>query len=47
MHLSVANVTDINKETGRRIGKRIDEHLTTDKKYNVYKHMSKAGHFIS
>ena len=34
-------------ETGRRIGKRIDEHLTTDKKSHVYKHVAQTGHVIN
>ena len=34
-------------ETGRRICKRIDEHLTTDKKSHVYKHVAQTGHVIN
>ena len=34
-------------ETGRRIGKRIDEHLTTDKKSHVYEQVAQTGHVIN
>ena len=34
-------------ETGRRIGRRIDEHLTTDKKSHVCKHVAQTGHVIN
>ena len=34
-------------ETGRRIGKRIDEHLTTDNKSHVYKHVAQTRHVIN
>ena len=33
-------------ETGRRFEKRIHEHLATDKKSHVYKHVAKTGHLI-
>ena len=34
-------------ETGRRVDKIIDEHLTTDKKSHVYKHVAQTGYVIN
>ena len=33
-------------ETGRRYAKRIHDHLATDKKSHVYKHVANSGHII-
>ena len=33
-------------DTGRRFEKRIHEHLATDKKSHVYKHVAQTGHLI-
>ena len=33
-------------ETGRRFGRRVHEHIATDKKSHVYKHVKNTGHHI-